>query len=144
MANSHERERLLYERLALLIGQELEFSDDQFSKYDVIDHTRELVGELKCRDSKYKRSYEDFLIEKDKYDFLMEYASKRGYRPLYINEHEGDVWIYALDSIPEPVWRDVMCHAHTHFGAQGAEKKMKQVGFLKWGQAARFYKGFIK
>ena len=144
MPNFRERERALYRALRFKISLDLEFSEDQFEKWDIISHEKELFGELKCRDAKYKRSYEDFLIERNKWEALMQKARETGYRPLYINEHEGDVWVYALDMVQEPEWKTLRCNAHTHFHAKGGERIEKQVGFLKWGQCQRFYKGFLK
>jgi len=70
-------------------------------------------------------------------------AQDFGYRPLYVNEHQGDVWVYALDLLSEPTWKVIPCNAHTHFNQMGEQKADKEVGFLEWSQAQRFYKNFI-
>lgn len=143
MSGFRKREEALFERFRTRLVSDLEFSEDEFSRWDAISHVHGLVIEFKCRDKKYKREYEDFLIEKDKYDSLMAVAQDFGYRPLYVNEHQGDVWVYALDLLSEPTWKVVPCNAHTHFNQMGEQKADKEVGFLKWSQAQRFYQNFI-
>jgi len=143
MSNFRDRERTLFERMRERLVNSLEFSEDQFSKWDCIDHRNELIMELKCRDKKYRRDYQDFLIERNKWEALRQTDDELGYKPLYVNEHEGDIWIYDLSRVQEPRWKELKCNAHTHFHAKGGEQITKEVGFLTWGQAARMYKNFI-
>jgi hypothetical protein len=143
MSGFRKREKALFERFKTRLVSDLEFSKDEYSKWDAISHMNKLLIEFKCRDKKYKREYQDFIIEKDKYNSLISSANDIGYRPLYVNEHDGDIWIYALDIVSEPEWKIMHCNAHTHFNQMGEKKVKKQVGFLKWVDAQAVYKKFI-
>ena len=143
MPHINDNERILYEALKKKILPNLNKTEDQFSKWDCVDDINELIVELKCRDDKYKREYGDFLIEHNKWKALKESADKLGYKPLYVNEHEGDVWIFNLNKCPEPKWKHLTCNAHTQVGSMGGKRVSKRVGFLPWEQASRFYEKFI-
>ena len=92
----------LYDLLKEHIIPDLMPSEVQTSRYDCysLDHNVDI--ELKCR----KKHYDDLLIEKKKYDALLERADKHGTNPVYINSTPVGIWAFRLLEIDEPIWEE--------------------------------------
>ena len=92
----------LYDLLKEHIIPDLLPSEVQMSRYDCYSLGHNVDIELKCR----KKHYDDLLIEKKKYDALLERADKHGTNPVYINSTPVGVWAFRLLEIDEPVWEE--------------------------------------
>ena len=99
-------------------------SENPFSKYDCYSIYYKLDIELKCR----RTHYNDLLIEKIKYDALMDRARKYGTKPVYINSTPVGVWAFYIADHPMK-WEFRQMPRTTDFARN--DKVPKQVGYLK-------------
>jgi len=105
--------------------QDLEKSDDQFSRFDCYSLKYNMDIELKCRN----KHYDELLIEKDKYDALLKRSEKFGTTPMYINSTPEGIYVFNLHKIAQPKWEDKGGLPTTsHFSDR--RKIVKTVGFL--------------
>jgi hypothetical protein len=93
---------------------------NQFDSSDVFSRSKNSRAELKCRGE----DYDDFLIEKLKWDKLQECTEKR---VLYISSSYNGVWVFDVKEIPEPKWEVQMHNKTTEFSDN--TKIPKLVGF---------------
>jgi hypothetical protein len=93
---------------------------DVFDSSDVFSKSKNSRAELKCRGE----DYEDFLIEKSKWDKLQEYTEKRVF---YISSSYNGVWLFDVKKLPEPKWEVQMHNKTTEFSDN--TKIPKLVGF---------------
>lgn len=103
---------------------DLRMSEDKFSKHDCISDIHKAYIELKSRNT----HYDDLLIEKIKYDAILEAAKALALSPLYINSTPEGMWSFNIGDMPEPVWEDRWLPAKTEFPNGG--NKTKIVGYL--------------
>ena len=103
---------------------DLEMSTDKFSKHDCISSKHKVYIELKSRNT----HYDDLLIEKIKYDAILEAARILKLKPLYINSTPEGMWSFNISSMPQPKWEDRWLPAKTEFPSGG--NKTKVVGYL--------------
>ena len=87
--------------------------------------------ELKSR----KTHYPDLLIEKMKYDFLVDEAERLGLQPWYINSTPDGVWAFPLHLMNDIVWAEKWLPSTTEFANKN--NKMKLVGFLHLDNGVR-------
>jgi hypothetical protein len=87
--------------------------------------------ELKSR----KTHYPDLLIEKMKYDFLLEEANLLGFTPWYINSTPEGVWAFPLHMMMPIQWDEKWLPSTTEFANKN--NKMKLVGFLHLDNGVR-------
>lgn len=80
--------------------------------------------ELKSR----KTFYPSLLIEKIKFDFLIEQARLLQYEPYYINYTPEGIFSFHLKSIGEIEWAEKWLPSTTEFANKN--NKMKLVGFI--------------
>lgn len=99
-------------------------SEDQFSKNDCISNIFKVYVELKSRNT----HYDDLLIEKIKYDAILEQAIALKYKPYYINATPQGIWAFNLSKIKDIKWEDRWLPQNTEFSARG--NKTKVVGYL--------------
>lgn len=92
----------LYDLLKEYIIPDLLPSEVQMSRYDCYSLNHNIDVELKCR----KKHYDDLLIEKKKYDALVDRARRYGTNPVYINSTPLGVWAFRLLDVDEPVWEE--------------------------------------
>ena len=97
-------------------------SQDQFESYDCYSVKHNVYVELKCRRS----HYDDLLIERSKYNALMERA--KGWIPFYICSTPEGVYSFNLKELRQPVWTDREMPQTTDFDRN--DKVTKSVGFL--------------
>ena len=93
-------ERELFNLIKERIADDLKVSEHNMSKYDCYSLAHNSDIELKCRNL----HYDDLLIEKAKYDALIERAAMFGTLPVYINSTPNGVWSFRLSELPEPKW----------------------------------------
>lgn len=103
---------------------DLEMSTDKHSKHDCISEVSALYIELKSRN----KHYDDLLIEKMKYDAIVEAATNINYKPYYINSTPNGIWSFNISAMPQPVWEERWLPQNTEFSARG--NKTKVVGYL--------------
>lgn len=118
------KEAELFEYLKEFYYPDLEMSSDKYSKHDCISEVSGLYIELKSRNT----HYDDLLIEKIKYDAILEHASALNYKPHYINSTPSGIWSFDLSVMKQPVWEDKWLPAKTEFPSGG--NKTKVIGYL--------------
>lgn len=114
----------LFDWLKEFYYPDLKMSDDPFSKYDCISEKRFSYIELKSRHT----HYDDLLIEKIKYDALMQTANQRFLTPVYINSTPEGVWEFDLNFANNIKWESRQMPATTEF--DNNDKIDKVVGYL--------------
>lgn len=93
------KEKELFDYLKEKYFQDLDFSEDQFSRWDCYSKSRKTRIELKCRN----RHYSTLLIEKEKYFSLIKYYINNEDIPLYINSTPKGIYAFDLRKIT-PEW----------------------------------------
>jgi hypothetical protein len=118
-------EETLFLRLKEVLIPDLERAVDEFSSFDCTSKILNAHIELKCRHTHYST----LLIEKSKYDRLMEIASTNLMAPLYINSTPEGVWAFNLLKFDNITWTEQdNLPATTEF--DNKDKVTKAVGFL--------------
>ena len=125
MRRLFRKEQELFDALKERVIDDLTKSEFTMSKYDCYSEKHGIDIELKCRYT----HYDDLVIEKIKYDALMERAKIFGFRPVYINSTPEGVWAFRLDELPEPKWSFKGMPKTTEF--QNRNFVSKQVGYYK-------------
>ncbi len=80
---------------------------DSDKKYDavIMSGGTEYIVEIKVRlNIEPLKSYLGYVIQKDKYDYLMSQYKEKGLTPLYINFFRDGIVIWNLLNIDEPKW----------------------------------------
>jgi hypothetical protein len=85
-------ERKLFRYLKTLHYPDLVMSEDQFSKWDCYSPSTNQRIELKCRDTHYN----DLLIEKIKYDAMIQKTRLNLEVPVYINSTPNGIYKFNL------------------------------------------------
>jgi glycyl-tRNA synthetase beta subunit len=116
---SIDKEEKLFNELKKLIN-DLEKTSDEFDYSDATSSSLKLRAELKCRGE----DYDTLLIEKYKWDKLMEYTEEKVY---YINSTPKRVVLFDIKQLPEPTWEVQKHNKTTMF--ENNEKIDKVVGF---------------
>ena len=88
------REKELFEYLKRYLT-DLRLADDQYSKWDCVSDRHKFLIELKSR----RTHYDTLLIEKIKYDSLLQRAEAVGYTPLYVNSTPKGVYSFRLNEL---------------------------------------------
>jgi hypothetical protein len=81
-----------------------------------------VIAEVKVRNYPIT-SYDGWLIEKDKYDYLMAQPFEK---KLYINFHPDGIQVWDLAKVPEPIWKETILPKNN----QSDDDKMKINGDL--------------
>jgi hypothetical protein len=110
-------------------------SESEFDGFDCISGDSKLFIELKSR----KTHYDELLIEKYKYDFLLTEAGKLSYTPCYINYTPQGVYFFDLDFILknefDMKWQDKWLPITTEFANNN--NRVKRVGMLNTQWASK-------
>lgn len=93
------KEKELFNALKESYLYDLELAEDSWSKWDCISHRFKFLIELKCRG----KHYDTLLIEKIKFDSLVQRAKRIGYAPLYINSTPEGIFSFRLSEL-KPIW----------------------------------------
>ena len=127
-------EETLFLRLKEVLIPDLERAVDEFSSFDCTSKILNAHIELKCRHTHYST----LLIEKSKYDRLMEIANTNLMAPLYINSTPEGVWAFNLLKFDNITWTEQdNLPATTEF--DNKEKVTKAVGFLPIEEGDRLF-----
>lgn len=108
------KENDLFELLKSSILPDLVMSRNQFSKWDCYSPERRLRIELKCR----RTHYPELVIEKIKYDALMDKALRNGDKPIYINSTPTGIYLFDLSHFPDLKWFKKRMPVTTEFAAR--------------------------
>lgn len=104
--------------------KDLEKSEDQFASFDCLSTSKRIYLELKCR----KTHYDDLLIEKSKYQRLIEKAWEFDYNAWYVNSTPLGVWAFNLNTVSGFDWVSKALPATTEFSKTESIEKI--VGYL--------------
>lgn len=118
------KEQELFDWLKTEKFPDLIHSPELYDGFDCTSADEKLFIELKSR----KTHYPELLIEKMKYDFLLEEADKLGYEPWYINYTPDGIWAFSLKAQTDVAWNEKWLPSTTEFANKN--NKMKLVGFL--------------
>ena len=110
--------------------EDLVKSADQYDYYDCTSTLYRLHIELKCR----HKHYEDLVIEKDKYEALVQQAERLGFTPFYVNATPKGIYAFNLRKITVK-WTTKKLPLHSEFEDQGLVNKT--VALLPVGQAVQ-------
>ena len=75
--------------------EDLVKSEHQYEYHDCTSTLYRLHIELKCR----HKHYEDLIIEKDKYEALVQQAERLGFTPFYVNATPQGIYAFNLRKI---------------------------------------------
>jgi len=103
---------------------DLVHSPETYDGFDCTSEENKLFIELKCR----RTHYPELLIEKMKYDFLLEESAKLGLSPWYINYTPEGIWAFSLLQLDNIAWAEKWLPSTTEFANKN--NKMKMVGFI--------------
>ena len=103
----------------------------QFDNFDCFSREHKIYAELKCRRS----HYDDLLIERSKYNALMERA--KGWIPFYICSTPKGVYSFNLKELRQPVWGESKLPKTTDF--ENNDKIVKTIGFLHISKATKLW-----
>lgn len=117
-------ESMLFDFLKSTHINDLTPCEDEFSKYDCYSKIHNLDIELKSR---YKH-YDRLVIEKIKYDSLIERSIRYSTRPLYINSTPKGVFVFDLSKIRLFDWHNHLMPKTTEFDDN--EKVLKPVSYI--------------
>lgn len=98
--------------------EDLVKSEHPYEYYDCTSTIYRLHIELKCR----HKHYEDLIIQKDKYEALMQQAERLGFTPFYVNATPKGIYAFNLRKIIVK-WTIKKLPAQTEFEDQGLVDK---------------------
>jgi hypothetical protein len=75
--------------------EDLQKSEHTYEYIDATSHGYRLSIELKCRHT----HYDELILEKDKYESLMQQANELGFTPFYINSTPKGIYAFNLRKI---------------------------------------------
>jgi hypothetical protein len=118
------KEQELFDWLKAEKFPDLVHSPEEYDGFDCTSEEAKLFIELKSR----RTHYPELLIEKMKYDFLLEESAKLGLSPWYVNSTPEGIWAFALLDLKDIQWDEKWLPSTTEFANKN--NKMKMVGFL--------------
>jgi hypothetical protein len=121
-------EQQLFDWLKTNHFPDLNKSESEFDGFDCQSDEKKLFIELKSR----KTHYDELIIEKYKYDFLVTEAGKLSYAPCYINYTPQGVYFFDLEKLLKTEydfkWQDKWLPITTEFANNN--NRIKKVGML--------------
>jgi hypothetical protein len=125
------KEQELFDWLKAEKFPDLVHSPEEYDGFDCTSEKAKLFIELKSR----RTHYPELLIEKMKYDFLLEESAKLGLSPWYVNSTPEGIWAFALLDLKDIKWDEKWLPSTTEFANKN--NKMKMVGFISVDQGFR-------
>jgi hypothetical protein len=95
MENSTMTEQGLFDYIKATYLEDLEKSEHTYEYIDATSTGYRLTIELKCRHT----HYDELILEKDKYESLMDRANDLGFTPFYINSTPKGIYAFNLRKI---------------------------------------------
>lgn len=116
-------EEVLFSYLKLNCYPDLVMSNKQMSRWDCYSPMYKYRIELKCR----KAHYDSLMLEKIKYDAMIEKCKDHGDDPLYINSTPNGVYEFNLNDIT-PKWEKMSLSKTTEF--ENTDKVRKEIAMI--------------
>jgi hypothetical protein len=88
-------EQSLFDYIKSTYLEDLQKSEQTYEYIDAMSYVYRLTIELKCRNT----HYDELILEKDKYESLMDRAQDLGYTPFYINSTPKGIYAFNLRKI---------------------------------------------
>lgn len=101
---------------------DLQMTKYKYSYFDCISHSKKYLIELKCR----KTHYDKLLIERSKYDKMIDTSNQMKYKPAYVNSTPQGIFWFWLRA--EPQWEKRQMPESTEFNRNDVIHK--EVGYL--------------
>jgi hypothetical protein len=101
-------EQSLFDYLKATYLEDLEKSEHTYEYIDAKSNGYKLVIELKCRHI----HYDELILEKDKYQSLMQQANALGFTPFYINSTPEGIYAFNLRKV-KVIWKTKRLPANT-------------------------------
>jgi hypothetical protein len=95
MENSTMTEQGLFDYIKATYLEDLHKSEHEYDYIDATSTVYRLTIELKCRTN----HYDELILEKDKYEALMDRAWDTGFTPFYINSTPKGIYAFNLRKI---------------------------------------------
>jgi hypothetical protein len=95
METSSLTEQSLFDYKKSTYLEDLQKSEQTYEYIDATSHGYRLSIELKCRHT----HYEELILEKDKYESLMQQANELGFTPFYINSTPKGIYAFNLRKV---------------------------------------------
>ena len=118
-----QKEEHLFEWLKKEYIPDLKQAEGKHSKYDCFSDKYSFDIEIKCRQA----HYDDLIIEKKKYDFLIKRSSEYNTIPLYINSTPKGVWVFYIKDL-SIIWTSKMLPKKTYW--DDGTFINKEIGYL--------------
>ena len=114
-------EQSLFDYIKSTYLEDLEKSEHTYEYIDATSTGYRLTIELKCRTT----HYDELIIEKDKYESLMDRAQDLGFTPFYINSTPKGIYAFNLRKITV-TWTTKRLPSSTFYDAHEIEKKVSR------------------
>jgi hypothetical protein len=95
METASMTEQSLFDYIKSTYLEDLQKSEQTYEYIDATSYVYRLTIELKCRNT----HYDELILEKDKYESLMDRAQDLGYTPFYINSTPKGIYAFNLRKI---------------------------------------------
>ena len=95
METSNLTEQSLFDYIKSTYLEDLQKTEHEYEYIDATSTGYRLTIELKCR----KTHYDELILEKDKYESLMQQANALGFTPFYINSTPQGIYAFNLRKI---------------------------------------------
>ena len=95
MESSKMTEQGLFDYIKETYLEDLQKSEHTYEYIDATSYGYRLSIELKCRHT----HYDELILEKDKYESLMQQANELGFTPFYINSTPNGIYAFNLRKI---------------------------------------------
>jgi hypothetical protein len=119
MATSGMNEQSLFDYIKSTYLEDLQKSEHTYEYIDATSTGYRLTIELKCRTT----HYDELILEKDKYESLMDRANDLGFTPFYINSTPKGIYAFNLRKITV-TWITKRLPSSTFYEAQEIDKKI--------------------
>ena len=112
-------EASLFDYIKSTYLEDLQKSEQTYEYIDATSHGYRLTIELKCRNT----HYDELILEKDKYESLMDRAQDLGFTPFYINSTPKGIYAFNLRKITV-TWTTKRLPSSTFNKGQDIDKKV--------------------
>ena len=119
METSNLTEEQLFNYIKETYLEDLQRSENVYEYLDATSYGYRLCLELKCRST----HYDELILEKDKYESLMQQANALGFTPFYINSTPQGIYAFNLRKI-KVNWTTKRLPASTQFGGTDIDKEI--------------------
>jgi hypothetical protein len=119
METSSMNEQSLFDYIKSTYLEDLQKSEHEYDYIDATSTNYRLTIELKCRTN----HYDELILEKDKYESLLDRAQDLGFTPFYINSTPKGIYAFNLRKITV-TWTTKRLPSSTFYEGQEIDKKV--------------------